>query len=278
MRHVIWSCSVFLPSIIKIFQRVFDLQSRHEIYGLSLSNITKGDNLKSKKGRVVILLPNMSSGLFYISAKYHQNIPKGIRVTERTRNLFQIKQRVITPKVKPELSILYATHHLVLIYISTKYHQNIPKGIQVTERTRSFTLTLMPTGSVPKTICPHPSPLVGGGHNNSKSRQTRVMIHVFCMSSHGALHLCEVSCKYHEQYQSYEYMVEIAMFNIQRAITPKVGQSELRFMCSAHRLMVHYSCVKFHENISKGIIVMEWTRNYEALIDGQTLKISDSIT
>ena len=61
----------------------------------------------------------------------------GIRVTEGTRNLFQIKQRVITPKVrKPELSVLYATHHLILIYISTKYNQNIPKGIQVTEQTR----------------------------------------------------------------------------------------------------------------------------------------------
>ena len=58
-----------------------------------------------------------------------------------------IKQRVITPKVrKPELSILYVTSHLILIYNFTKYHQNIPKGIQLTERTRSFTQTLTPTG------------------------------------------------------------------------------------------------------------------------------------
>ena len=28
--------------------------------------------------------------------------------------------------------------------------------------------------------------------NNSKIRQTRVMVHMFCMSSHGALYLCEV--------------------------------------------------------------------------------------
>ena len=61
-QHVVWSCSTFLPSIIKIFQRVFDLQSRHEINGLSLSNITKGDNAESKKGRVVILVRDMSSG------------------------------------------------------------------------------------------------------------------------------------------------------------------------------------------------------------------------
>ena len=69
---------------------------------------------------------------------------------------------MITPKVrKPELSILYATGHLVLIYISTKYHQNIRQRIQVTERTRSLTPT--PTGSVPKTISPTHFGRGGGG-------------------------------------------------------------------------------------------------------------------
>ena len=62
MRHVVWSSSTFLPSIIKIFQRVFDLRSGHEINGLSLSNITKGDKAKSKKDRVVILVHDTSSG------------------------------------------------------------------------------------------------------------------------------------------------------------------------------------------------------------------------
>ena len=33
-------------------------------------------------------------------------------------------------------------------------------------------------------------------------------------------------------------MVEMAIFNIQRAITLKVGKQELRFMCSAYHLMV----------------------------------------
>ena len=40
--------------------------------------------------------------MFYISTKYHQNIPKGIQVTERKRNLFQTKVR------KAELSFLHA--------------------------------------------------------------------------------------------------------------------------------------------------------------------------
>ena len=45
-------------------------------------------------------------------------------------------------------------------------------------------------------------------------------------------------------------MVEMAIFNIQRAITLKVGKQELRFMCFACHLMVFNICVKFHENAS----------------------------
>ena len=48
--------------------------------------------------------------------------------------------------------------------------------------------------------------------------------------------------------------------NTQRAITPKVENPELRFMCSARRLMVFNICVKFHENMSSGFKVMERTR------------------
>ena len=57
----------------------------------------------------------------------------------------------------------------------------------------------------------------------------------------------------------HEYMVEMAMFNVQRTITPKVGKPELQFVCSACCLMVLYICVKFHENITNGFSVMEWT-------------------
>ena len=46
--------------------------------------------------------------------------------------------------------------------------------------------------------------------------------------------------------------------NTQRAITPKVGKPELRFMCSARRLMVFNICVKFHKNMSSRFKLMEW--------------------
>ena len=55
-------------------------------------------------------------------------------------------------------------------------------------------------------------------------------------------------------------MVEMAIFNIQRIITLKVGKQELRFMCSACHLMVINICVKFHENMSSGFKVMELTQ------------------
>ena len=54
-------------------------------------------------------------------------------------------------------------------------------------------------------------------------------------------------------------MVEMAIFNIQRAITLKVGKQELRFMCSACYLMVFDIWVKFHENMSSGFKHMEQT-------------------
>ena len=48
--------------------------------------------------------------------------------------------------------------------------------------------------------------------------------------------------------------------NTQRAIIPKVGKLELRFMFSACHLMVFNICVKFHENMSSVFKDMDRTR------------------
>ena len=122
-QHVISLCSTFLPSIIKIFRRAlcYRAETRNQIQ-------TKDGEItpKVKKAEVVILVCDMSSGpvlhYYQVSSKYSQECWT---------------------------------------------HQNIPKGIHVTEQTRSFmptpmpTLTPTPMGSVPKTICP-PQPLVRG--------------------------------------------------------------------------------------------------------------------
>ena len=44
-------------------------------------------------------------------------------------------------------------------------------------------------------------------------------------------------------------MIEMAIFNGQRSITPKVCNPELRFLCSARRLISLNICVKNHENV-----------------------------
>ena len=52
----------------------------------------------------------------------------------------------------------------------------------------------------------------------------------------------------------------LMVINTQRAITPKLGNPDLRFLSSAPHLMVINICVKFHENMSSGFKVMERTR------------------
>ena len=48
--------------------------------------------------------------------------------------------------------------------------------------------------------------------------------------------------------------------NTQGAITLKVGKQEVRFICSAYRLMVFNICVKFHEHMPSSFKVMERTQ------------------
>ena len=57
-----------------------------------------------------------------------------------------------------------------------------------------------------------------------------------------------------------EYVVEMAISNVQRAITPKVCNPELRFLRSACRLIVLNICVKFHESILNSFEVTEQTQ------------------
>ena len=47
-----------------------------------------------------------------------------------------IKGEITQKVLKRELSFLYVTHSHDQFYITVKYHQNIPNGFQVKERTR----------------------------------------------------------------------------------------------------------------------------------------------
>ena len=52
-------------------------------------------------------------------------------------------------------------------------------------------------------------------------------------------------------------MTRITIYNVQRAVTPKAGNLELQFLCSAHHIIMIYICIKFRENISNGFQVTE---------------------
>ena len=55
-------------------------------------------------------------------------------------------------------------------------------------------------------------------------------------------------------------MTWITTDNVQRAVTPKAGKSELQFLSFANCIMVIHICLKFQENISNSFQVTEWTR------------------
>ena len=82
------------------------------------------------------------------------------------------------------------------------------------------------------------------------------------MCSARRLMVFNVCVKFHKNVSSGFKVMERTrkIVNTKRAITQKVDESELRFMCSARRLMVFNVCVKFHENMSSGFKVMERTR------------------
>ena len=125
-----------------------------------------------------------------------------------------------------------------------KFHQNIWKGFQLTKRTRVHSRN----GYLQYLLC-----LKG---RNSKSRLSRVtfscVLHVVSWCYTFVRSFIKISGTVFNLQSGHEYMVEVAMFNVQITITPKVSKSELRFMCSARCLIVRYICVKFRKNISNG--------------------------
>ena len=129
--------------------------------------------------------------------KLHRKILNGFQVTERTR--LECKfcyfpfQRAITPKIRnPELLFLCSACRFILVKNHVKLHQKILNGFQVTERTR-------------------------------------------------------LECKF-------------CYFPFQRAITPKIRNPELLFLCSACRFILVKNHVKLHQKILNGFQVTERTR------------------
>ena len=103
-----------------------------------------------------------------------------------------------------------------MLYIGVKFHENISNDIRVMERTQNYEALMdewrdtqisegithyLATFRKGTSIWDHylQCPKVG----NSKSRQFRGMVLVFCTSYHGNIHLHKISRKYLKQFSSY---------------------------------------------------------------------------
>ena len=81
--------------------------------------------------------------------------------------------KVEITQIKLELSFMYATHRHNLFYINMKYHQNIPNGIQVIERTRKCLWTDVRTDgrrTDARLIAISPEPLRSGDKKETHER------------------------------------------------------------------------------------------------------------
>ena len=157
---------------MKIFQRVFDLQSGHNINGQSLSNITKGDNAKSKKGRVVILVRDTSSGPVLNFCQIPSKYSKGYSSYRADTKSFSNKTKNYNSKSKKG-KVFILVHDMssgpVLHFyqVSLKYS----KGYSSYRADKKFYADADANEIRPKNNI-SPSPLVGGeggggGHNQT---------------------------------------------------------------------------------------------------------------
>ena len=87
------------------------------------SDITKGDNAKSEKGRVVILVSNKSSGpvlhFCQVPSKYYKGYSS-------YRNF----EKSISNKTKGDNSKIKKARVVILVRKPLSGHKNIPKGYQ----------------------------------------------------------------------------------------------------------------------------------------------------
>ena len=91
-RHTIMTSSTERYSLVKKILIVFQIEGIVAIP-------SREDNSESMKVRVVILVCDTSSRHVHITVKYHDNMPKGFQVIERTYKCISNNQGEITQKV-----------------------------------------------------------------------------------------------------------------------------------------------------------------------------------
>ena len=93
-------------------------------------------------------------------------------------NIYYVQRAATTKVGLPELWFLCSACCLMVLYIYEKFHNNISKGFNL--QSEHEYLVEMAMFNVQRAITP-------------KVGKSELQVHVFCTSSHSALHLCEVS-------------------------------------------------------------------------------------
>ena len=134
-RHTYRSSSSPLSYIIKLSQTVWDLRSAQYFR-------FRGDNYITKKWELFFLHETRLLVLLFITTKYYQNMPKGIKVLEHTRCIsdFHFRDGRKLHNEASELSPLHTTRLLVLLFIPINYNQIILYSMGVMVCTRIWLL------------------------------------------------------------------------------------------------------------------------------------------
>ena len=117
-RYAYWSSSSSLQNIIKLSQTVWELWPA-QAFGF------RGDNYITKTVRVVTLARNIPTGPLL---HFYQTLSKYV-FGYQSYGLHKISTsgEITTQRIKWELSLLHATHPLVLLFIPTKIFSNYLK-------------------------------------------------------------------------------------------------------------------------------------------------------
>ena len=95
---------------------------------------------------------------------------------------------------RQEEQFLWSARHLIILYMSIKFHENILNGFQVIQGTQNYHCRI-------------------SKGNNSKNVLTRVTVLVLCTLSDDALYFYEVSLKCLERFLSYRADTKLQLSN-----------------------------------------------------------------
>ena len=73
--------------------------------------------------------------MVYICTKFHESILNCFSYGVNTISIFFIMKGHNSVNIANRVIVLFSAHHLIMIYICTKFHENILKGFRVMERT-----------------------------------------------------------------------------------------------------------------------------------------------